>query len=258
MIAPIQDSPGPNRRLAAATDGQGVILAIPYSSDARQRTSAEVLARRVSHRLGCPVALGMVQRGTLLADGSLRSLHAKGARTIVVAPAALSCAQPLDAGPRTMAQGAALNLTFRTAQPLGGDPLLAAAVLELLAGSERSPNPTTAIRLVLHPADAALAQALTRASRLFAQAGWGPAEVVVLDASGRLRPEDDQAPAAQAPRRIVVAVTILAGGFSSRVAAMAAARGDEAIQQTLHATDACNRLIATRVLEARRGGKHLR
>ncbi len=272
MTAPSQTFPAQPQRLSAATDGQGVILAVAYSSDARQRTSADLLARRVAHRLGCPVAVGQIQRGTLLADGSLRTLHDRGARRVVVAPAVLTAAADLQPGPRTLAHGAALNMTFAMAEPLGGDPLLLSGILELLSRSERSPQPDTPVRIVLPWTDASVAAEVARSTCRITEAGWGPAEVRVLDPSGELRRWDrDCGAGAPTPstdpcdladrgtgrhgrrrKRIVLPLSVLAGPFAARVAHCAEADGDEVIQQTLHATDACTRLIATRVVEARR------
>lgn len=240
--------------LAAATDGQGVVLAVPYSSDARQRTSAELLARRVAHRLGCPVAVGQIQRGTLIADGSLRLLHDKGARRIVVAPAILVAGEGLEPGPRTLAQGSALNLTFAVAQPIGGHPDVVSAALELLSRSERTPRADTAIRLALPASDACAAAALELHLGQITAAGWGAAEVELLHATGEASfpCAGDAAAADGTTRRIVVAVTVLPGPFAARVVRAAETSGDDVIQQTLHASDACTRLIATRVVEARR------
>ena len=77
-----------------ATDGQGVVLAVAASADTRQRTTMDLLARRVAHRLGCPVGTAQVQQGSVLLDAAISQLAAKGVRQAVVVPVE---AFPVDA-----------------------------------------------------------------------------------------------------------------------------------------------------------------
>ncbi|MFI0432135.1 MAG: hypothetical protein ACH36H_03230 [Candidatus Nanopelagicales bacterium] len=171
-----------------------------------------------------------------------------------MAPAILVAGEGLEPGPRTLAQGSALNLTFAVAQPIGGHPDVVSAALELLSRSERTPRADTAIRLALPASDACAAAALELHLGQITAAGWGAAEVELLHATGEASfpCADDAAAADGTTRRIVVAVTVLPGPFAARVVRAAETSGDDVIQQTLHASDACTRLIATRVVEARR------
>ncbi len=154
-----------NRPLPMATDGQGVILAVPHSVDPRQRAAIDLLSRRVSHRLGCPTSPGQVQRGTLHVDAPLAELHAKGAREVVVAPLTLSD-QTFDYSTptsRSLAGARFGSVSLRNAGSLGGVAEVVSAVLESLALSERSPDPHTRVVLLL-PFHDRMAQARTRAA----------------------------------------------------------------------------------------------
>lgn len=243
------------RPLPMATDGQGVILAVPHSVDARQRAAIDLLSRRVSHRLGCPAAAGQVQRGTLHLDAPLADLHSKGAREIVVVPLTLTrqrfrLSQPAA---RSSAGSRLKSMSFRETEPLGGAPEIITTVIESLNHSERPPDPRTRVVLVLPFSERAAAGELEQHLELIAAAGWRDGRVHALptsepdcDLATALDPDDDGT-------SLLVPLVVAPGPFTDRVAKCAADHGVEMASVSFHASEALTSLIYRRVLNARRG-----
>ncbi|MCB0915958.1 MAG: hypothetical protein H6525_11875 [Actinobacteria bacterium] len=237
-----------------ATDGQGVILAVPHSVDARQRAAIDLLSRRVSHRLGCPAAAGQVQRGTLHLDAPLADLHAKGAREIVVVPLTLTRHEFNYSEPpsRSASGSRRRSMSFRVTEPLGGAPEIITTVIESLNHSERLPDPSTRIVLVLPFAERAAAPELEKHLDLIAAAGWQDGRVHSLPTNGTdcelagvLEPDPGRS-------SLLVPLVVAPGPFADRVAKCAAEHGVDMANVSFHASEALTALIYRRVLHARR------
>lgn len=237
-----------------ATDGQGVILAVPHSVDPRQRAAIDLLSRRVSHRLGCPTSPGQVQRGTLHVDAPLAELHAKGAREVVVAPLTLSD-QTFDYSTptsRSLAGARLGSVSLRNAESLGGVPEVVSAVLESLALSERSPDPHTRVVLLLPFHDRMAQGELEQHLGQFTTAGWQDARIFSMPPESS---KPDLSPVLNSGfdrGSLLVPLVIAPGPFRDRVAKCAADNGVEAAHTAFHNSTALTGLICRRVLEARR------
>lgn len=237
-----------------ATDGQGVILAVPHSVDARQRTAMDLLTRRVAHRLGCPVATGQVQHGVLHLSAPMTQLHAKGARDVVVVPLTFTAAPVVTDGKSAhpSGNGHPAGMSLRTAEPLGGEPEVIAAVVEALNQSERPPDRATRVVMLLPYADHPVTPRLRPHVHAIAAAGWRDGMVAVMptnQADCQLNGALDVGPQG---RVLLVPLTITPGPFSSRVAECAVRLGTEAANVSLHSCEALTKLICRRVLAARR------
>jgi sirohydrochlorin ferrochelatase len=242
------------RPIAMATDGQGVILATPHSVDARQRTALDLLGRRVAHRLGCPVAVGQVQNGVLHLDAPISTLHAKGAREIVVAPLTFAPMPMISDRTPPNREGARqfAGVSLRTADPLGGEPEVIDAVVEVLSNSERTPNPNTRIVMALPHADHPAVPALSAHVGALARAGWKQGVVVAMPPTDAPADLDGVLSVAPHERVLMVPLTIAPGAFGSRIADFARRSGVESASVSLHSADSLTRLICRRVSAARR------
>ena len=237
-----------------ATDGQGVILATPHSVDARQRTAVDLLTRRVAHRLGCPAATGQVQHGVLHLGAPMSHLHAKGVRDVVVVPLTFIASPVVPDGTSThpAGNGHPPGMNVRTAEPLGGEPEVIAAVIEALNQSERPPDPRTRVVMLLPYADHPVTSLLSPHVPAITAAGWRDGRVMVMPtnpADCTLNGALDVGPQG---RVLLVPLTITPGPFSSRVAECAARLGTESANVSLHSCEALTKLICRRVVAARR------
>lgn len=254
----------PRTRLTPmATDGQGVVLAVAASADTRQRTTMDLLARRVAHRLGCPVATAQIQRGSVLLDAALGQLTAKGVRQAVIVP--------VEAFPVTIdgvdhdgrlpsANHSNQRIELRVAPGIGGEPAIIDAVLESLAASERSPSPETAVLIGVPPVAAPVVRTLAARATAVASAGWAGlgfvrvgADVAAFESElSRVAPLNGERNA------VLVPLAINPGPFVSRcedlVSQAASPYGDKVdmVAATLHATPTITTLIRQRVVHARR------
>jgi sirohydrochlorin ferrochelatase len=242
-----------------ATDGQGVVLAVPQSVDSRQRTALDLLARRVSHRMGRPVVIGHVRQATLLGGAPLKSLHGRGVREVVVVPLSigrLRLSPEIElGGPETAALARSMSVAL--SEPLGGDPAIIEGVQEMLARSERAADPGTTLELVLSGLDASAAEALRGPLPDLRADGWADARLHVLGtdgpgaADGPARVTSGRTPRGDA-RLLVVGLAITPGQFLDRVAQHARQSGGHLLPATLHSTEALSRAICERISSARR------
>ena len=154
----------PRTRLTPmATDGQGVVLAVAATADTRQRTTMDLLARRVAHRLGCPVANAQVQHGSVLLDAAIDQLAAKGVRQAVVVPVE---AFPVhidgvdEQGRLAPVTRGSSVVELRVSPGIAADPALINAVLEVLDASERTPSADTAVLVAVPPVATVIVRSL--------------------------------------------------------------------------------------------------
>lgn len=225
-----------------STDGQGVTLAFPFSSDAQQRPAIDVLARRVGHRLGCPIAVCGIQRGRPLLDGALERLTARGASSIVLAPLTFS----LPVAEVTKPEIAAV------AAPLGGGTSVVSAVLETLAHAERLPNPDTHVVIVVPASEAAIIPTLRQQCASEMDHGWGSLSAVVLASDRTSALTTATAMQADLGHVLLVPLAVAPGPFVTHVNVVALAGGMESTSQTLHSTEALTKLLLSRICHARR------
>ena len=225
-----------------STDGQGVTLAFPFSSDAQQRPAIDVLARRVGHRLGCPIAVCGIQRGRPLLDGALERLTTRGASNIVLAPLTFSLPVQSVAQPEIAA----------VAAPLGGGPAVVAAVLESLACAERLPDPEMHVVIVAPASEAAVIPALRDECAQEDGHGWGSLSVVVMASERAPAVAAVQAMRERLGRVLLVPLSVAPGPYVAHVSSVAQAGGVDHTTQTLHATEALTKLLLCRVCSARR------
>jgi sirohydrochlorin ferrochelatase len=253
----------PTRLTPMATDGQGVLLAVNQSSDTRQRTTMDVLSRRVSHRLGCPVSVVQVQRGVPLMNAPLEQLVQQGVRNAVMVPVDpyQSPITSFDAdGNRLEARVGGVTVNVRLAEGLGADPALVDAVLESLILSEREPDPKTAVLLSVPAPMNGIARRLIVKDSAVRAAGWAglgfvdvPATVSESSATLPLRLSEPIP-----PRALIVPLAVNPGPFVNRCEHLAAtarnpfADGVEFAPLTLHATAVLGQLIRERIHRARR------
>lgn len=240
--------------VASATDGQGVILAVPHSVDARHRTAIDLLARRVSHRLGCPVVVGHVQRGRLHVDAAIAELHARGSRRVVVAPLTFAY-QPIEVVPPhpRSAAGIAMNhITVTHADHLGGNRMAIAALLESLQESERLPHPATRLAIVIPTSDAGAASDLRAHLPTIREAGWRDGVIAVLPTNSRDCGLNGALDGAGDASVLLAPLAITPGPFTERVSACAETLGVDNARVSLHSADQLCALICQRVTEARR------
>lgn len=242
------------RPVPMATDGQGVILAVPHSVDARQRTAMDLLSRRVAHRLGCPVATGQVQRNTLHIDAPLAHLHAKGAREIVVAPMTFALLPFTVSLPRNLAAGSARypGVSIRTADPIGGVVEVIEATIEVLGHSERTPDPNTRLIMLVPFAEREVVAHLCENTDVVSAAGWRDGHVAPMSANHGDVNLNGALDVGADGRVLLVPLTVTPGPFSSRVADVAEVLGVEAAVVSLHSSEVLTKLISRRVIAARR------
>lgn len=254
----------PSRLTPMATDGQGVLLAVNQSSDTRQRTTMDILARRVAHRLGCPVAVVNVQRGVPLMQAPIEQLAAKGVRNVVLVP--VDPYQPLVKGFADQPEGVEVrvgpsSVRVRLADGVVADPLLVDAMLEALITSERSPDPEATVIVALPESMNGLARRLSRKDSAVKTAGWGGLGFVDV-------PSQDPDPSSQlplrlvseplTPRGLVVPLAVNPGAFVVRCEAVSAhieshfSGGVEFAPITLHSTTVLGQMIKDRVQVTRR------
>lgn len=248
------------RPMPMATDGQGVVLAVPQSVDSRQRTALDLLARRVAHRMGRPVAIGHVRQSTLLAGAPLKSLHGRGVREVVVVPLSIGAMRlwsEVDlGGPETAALARSMELT-RSA-PLGGDPAIIEGVREMLARSERPADPRTTLELVLSGLDVSAADDLRAPLPSLVEDGWAAARLHVLETNGGAAGAADPRGAAGVAsdtgtsRVLVIGLALAPGQFLDRVAQHAHRSGAQMLPATLHSTESLTQAICERITSARR------
>lgn len=254
----------PRTRLTPlATDGQGVVLAVSATADTRQRTTMDLLARRVAHRLGCPVATAQIQHGAILLDAALDQLAPKGVRQAVVVPVEAFPVMVNGVGPDGRIPSPTrgnYRVELRLAPGIGGDPAMVDAVLETLDASERTPSPDVAVLIGLPPVAASAARPLATRAACVTAAGWAGLGFVSVGADvpefeaelRRVAPLDDERTA------VLVPLAVNPGPFVSRcedlVTQAASPYGDkiDIVGTTLHATPAVTSLIRQRVLDARR------
>lgn len=254
----------PRTRLTPmATDGQGVILAVPHTADTRLRTTMDLLARRVSHRLGCPVAMAQIQRDAPLLDAPVEQLSAKGVQQIVVVPVE-SYPVYIDGfdaeGLRRVSVRGDRSVTLRLAQGLGGDPLLVDAVLEALEASERTPSTETAVLIGIPEMAERVIPSLAQRSRAVTEAGWaGVGFVRVPGQVAQFEQELERTvPINGETAAVFVALTVNPGAFASRCEDLVSQTPSpyqdkiEVVSTTLHATPTISNLIRARVVQARR------
>jgi sirohydrochlorin ferrochelatase len=237
-----------------ATDGQGVILAVPHSVDPRQRAVIDLLSRRVSRRLGCPTAAGQMQRGTLYVDAPLEDLHAKGAREVVVAPLTLSD-QRFEYSTPASRSSAGLRLgsvTFRNAGSLGGAPEVVDAVLESLENSERDPDPSTRVVLVLPFHEQSAQPELEQHLERFGAAGWKDGAVYTMPPNGTKPDMSRVLNSSTSGSALLVPLVVTSGPFCDRVAKCASDYGLDMAYAAFHSSVALTGLICRRVVDARR------
>ncbi len=225
-----------------STDGQGVTLAYPFSSDAQQRPAIDVLARRVGHRLGCPIAVCGIQRGRPLLDGALERLTERGASSIVLAPLTFSLAVQPVGKPEITA----------VASPLGGGDEVVRAVLESLACAEREPESHTHVVIVAPASEAGAIPDLRTQCAQERGHGWAAIHATVLASDRTAAIASVQAMHADLGRVLLVPLAVAPGPFVNHVSAVAGASGVDHTTQTLHATESLTKLLLTRVCDARR------
>ena len=254
----------PRTRLTPmATDGQGVVLAVAASADTRQRTTMDLLARRVAHRLGCPVATAQIQRGSVLIDAALDQLAAKGVRQAVVVPieafpVAITDADSAGRLPTAMRGNNPIEL--RVAPGIGGDPAIIDAVLESLDASERTPSPDVAVLLGVPPVAAPIVRRLAERASSVTSAGWAGVGFVRVgsDVAGFEEELSRVAPLNGERTAVLVPLAVNPGPFVGRcedlVTQAVSPYGDKIamVGTTLHATPTITRLIKERVVDARR------
>lgn len=254
----------PRTRLTPmATDGQGVVLAVAATADTRQRTTMDLLARRVAHRLGCPVATAQIQRGSVLMDAALDQLSAKGVRQAVVVPVEAFPVTIDDAdadGRLPIARRGNYSIELRVAPGIGGDPAIIDAVLESLDASERTPSTDVAVLVGVPPVAAPIVRNLAARAPAVISAGWAGLGFVRVGADvygfeselSRVAPLDGERTA------VFVPLAVNPGPFVGRcedlVAQSLSPYGDkiDIVGATLHATPTITTLIKQRVVEARR------
>jgi len=258
----------PNRLAAMATDGQGVLLAVSQASDTRQRTTMDMLSRRVSHRLGCPVAVVQIQRGAPLLQAPLTQLAAKGVRSAVLVPVEphLTTVSGFDATGELEYPLGGLTVRVRLAESIGTDPQLIEGVIEALLTSERAPDPHTAIVVALPASLNGAGRLLADRQALVTAAGWAGVDTVTVPATRDTSDHLDfnlTHASEQVKRALVVPLAVNPGPFVSRCAELVAnagrtvnsttlAGGIEFAPITLHSTNAVSQLIKDRVTQARR------
>lgn len=246
-----------------ATDGQGVVLAVAATADTRQRTTMDLLARRVAHRLGCPVATAQIQRGTVLMDAALDQLAAKGVRQAVIVPVEafpVTIESADQDGRLPTASRGNHPIELRVAAGIGGDPAIIDAVLESLEASERTPSSDVAVLVGVPPVALPVVRTLTQRASSAVSAGWAGLGFVrvgadVSDFEAELRrvaPLDGERSA------VFVPLAVNPGPFVGRcedlVTQANSPYGDKVdiVGATLHATPTITKLIKARVVEARR------
>lgn len=253
----------PRTRLTPmATDGQGVILAVPQSADTRLRTTMDLLARRVAHRLGCPVAIAQVQRGVPLIDAAVEQLATKGVRHIVMVPVE-SYPVYIDGfdaeGMRRITLRGERNVTVSLAPGLGGDPALIDAVLEALEASERTPSRDTAVIIGVPELAERVVSSLLPHAGAVADAGWAGVRFVRVPGQvAQFEEELRQAlPVNGETGAVFLPLTVNPGAFASRCEDLVSQTPSpyddkiDIVSTTLHATTTISQLIRARVMQTR-------
>lgn len=253
----------PNRLTPMATDGQGVLLAVNQSSDTRQRTTMDVLSRRVAHRLGCPVSVVQVQRGVPLMQAPLEQLAAKGVHNTVMVPVDPYQTRIESLNPESGQLDAKVNsstVNVRLADGIGADPQLIDALLEALQAAERSPDPDTALVVGVPQTHNGMIRRLSTKSDAVRAAGWGGlgfVEIPVQDGQSDQPPSARMAPPLP-PSALFVPLAVNPGPFVTRcenIAPNLKAYFSAEVAfapTTLHATTTLGQMIRDRVQQARR------
>ena len=232
-------------RATRATDGQGVIVAFPFASQTQQRPSIDLLARRVGHRLGCPVETCALTRGQPLLDGALRRLSDRSARSIVVAPATFTL-------PLSMQRMSPAVARLRVAAPLGGGEAVVQSVADALAAADRPADDAVRVVIAIPASEVAMASLLGPHLPVLAARGWGDGAAVVVPPQPS-EAEEALASVIEGHPAIVVALSIAPSPFVGFVGAAAQRVGADAITQTLHSSESLTQLVVTQVNAARRG-----
>jgi sirohydrochlorin ferrochelatase len=214
----------------------------------------DVLTRRVSHRLGCPVAAGQVQHGVLHLDAPLRNLHAKGAREIV--------AMPLRFAPAPMVMDSSIGrrdeapyatgVAIREAQPLGGHQDVIDAAVEVLSNSERTPSRDTRVVMLVPHSEEPVVRQLAPFVDSIGAAGWRDGVVLPLPPNDADCGLNGALAVAPHEKVLLMPLAVAPGPFSARVAACAEQLGLDYASVSLHSAEALTKLICRRVNEARR------
>lgn len=255
----------PDPLAAPATEAPyGVVLLSRSSPDPRSRLAADLLARRVGHRLNANVALATMDHARARLDGALASLQARGVGEVVVVPLLLSTPAPgMDADlarEEAFSEPAVVQspsgVTVIRAHPLGPDPALLKGLDAVLRSAGLRPGP--GLGAVLASAGSTSERTRAQFAGLAAQwqnHGWEAA--VSAFASG----EGPTVPEAVARLRSLPGVTqvivspfaIAPGALTQRIAESAEEAGATPVLGTLHATDAAVDVVLARVRSAREG-----
>lgn len=232
-------------RATRATDGQGVIVAFPFASQTQQRPAVDLLARRVGHRLGCPVETCALTRGQPLLDGALRRLTDRSARSIVVSPATFTL-------PLTMHRAGPHGTQLRLAAPLGGGEAVVQAVADALAAADRPASSSVRVIVAVPSSEASVGARLAEHLPVLVDRGWRDGVTVVVSPNAE---EADRSLAAASGGHdsIAVALSIAPSPFVGFVGASAQRIGIDAITQTLHCSESLTQLVVTQINAARRG-----
>ena len=233
----------------------GVVLLSHGSADPRARLAADLLARRVGHRLGAFVAQARLDLDRPRLDGAVNYLASKHIHDLVVVPMLLTTAYHAtqDVPAFTAATQAAYpQARIVVSAPMGADPYLRRGLGAGLKAAGHGRDPGTAV--VLAGGGSSDASARSRHAALALEwrtHGWGASAVAFASGPGP-RIADAVADLRSAGySNICVCPFLLAPGvMSQRIASAAREAGAHAVTGTLHSTDAAMEVVLRRVRTA--------
>lgn len=233
----------------------GVVLLSHGSADPRARLAADLLARRVGHRLGAFVAQATLDLNRPRLDGAITYLASKGIHDLVVVPMLLTTAYHATQDVPAFAaatQAAYPQARITMAAPLGADPHLLRGLDAVLKSAGHRPDLQTAV--VLASAGSSFAAARARHAALALQwrtHGWGASAVAFASGSGPTVGEAVADLHEAGYDDVCVAPFLIAPGvMSQRIASAARQAGAHAVTGTLHSTDAAMDVVLRRVRAA--------
>lgn len=234
-------------QVGVASDGNGVVLAYPFVNHAQQHPAINLVARRLGHRLNCPVVVCPSAHGRAILDGALTQLHSRGVRSAVTVP--LTFTQGITLTDSTFKQS---PLRVFTAGPLGVGSETFTAIRETFESAEAHPQPNVMVVLAIAAADAEIAFTLQDFDANQHLPGWaGFTPWIVPTQAAQARAELTEI-VSQFSEVLVMPLSLAPGPFVQAVWSTASALDVPCLSSTLHNAPSLTTALYKRVCEARR------